>query len=166
MPKLKTSVLESQNRVLAANIEACKERFKITDAMLADAVECSLATIRNRRKKPETFSLWELTQIANVFDISLCELLMDDNQSQKLELHEMEAIILENLKKMMRFYGISNIQLAVHAHMCKCTLNERLKAPGQFKLKELQLIARRLKTPLCAFLTEPINLNEKAVACV
>lgn len=78
MPKLKPSTTELQNRQTRAAISHNMEEFGITESELAKRLDCTVRTIQNKRRKPETFSLPELRIIAlalKMTDAQVVELL-------------------------------------------------------------------------------------------
>ena len=60
MPKIKPYAFEERNRIVRSCIAANQERYAITNENLAKLLGVTPQTIRNRKKKPETFTLWEL----------------------------------------------------------------------------------------------------------
>ena len=60
MPKLQPSETELQNRRSRAAIAHNMEQYAVTDADLAKRFGCTVRTIQNKRRKPETFTVPEL----------------------------------------------------------------------------------------------------------
>lgn len=80
MPKLKPSDLEIQNRNTRAVIKYCQERTGVTDDTLAKSMCCTVRTIQNKRKHPDTLTLRELRVLSKVLKMT---------EEQKAELYGM-----------------------------------------------------------------------------
>lgn len=70
MPKLKPSEQEEKNRIVRACIAGNQERQGIDDARLAKYLGVVPETVRNKKKRPETFTLRELQAVSRVLKFS------------------------------------------------------------------------------------------------
>lgn len=70
MPKLKPSDTELQNRRTRAAIRHNMEQEGITDEYLAKRFGCTVRTIQNKFKKPETFTFTELRILSRMLKMT------------------------------------------------------------------------------------------------
>lgn len=70
MPKLKPSDQEERNRIVRACIAGNQERQGIDDAGLAKYLGVVPDTVRNKKKRPETFTLRELQAVSRALKFS------------------------------------------------------------------------------------------------
>lgn len=70
MPKLKPSDQEERNRIVRACIAGNQERQGIDDAGLAKCLGVVPDTVRNKKKRPETFTLRELQTVSRALKFS------------------------------------------------------------------------------------------------
>lgn len=64
MPKLNPFAFEERNRIVRSCIAANQERYDFTDETLAKLLGITPKTMRNRKKNPENFTLWELQSLS------------------------------------------------------------------------------------------------------
>lgn len=62
--------------------------------------------------------------------------------------------IVAKIKYGMEMTGISSQELALFARMDRATLYNRYKSPGDFRLKELRRISKKLHIPLNDLISE------------
>lgn len=70
MPKLKPSDQEERNRIVRACISGNQERQGMDDASLAKYLGVATETVRNKKKRPETFTLRELQAAGRALKLS------------------------------------------------------------------------------------------------
>lgn len=70
MPKLKPSEQEERNRIVRACIVGNQERQGVDDSSLAKSLGVVQDTVRNKKKRPGTFTLSELQTVSRVLKFS------------------------------------------------------------------------------------------------
>lgn len=70
MPKLKPSEQEERNRIVRACIAGNQERQGVDDSSLAKSLGVVPDTVRNKKKRPGTFTLSELQTVSRVLKFS------------------------------------------------------------------------------------------------
>lgn len=70
MPKLKPTEQEERARIVRACIAGNQERYGIDDEGLAHYLGVVPGTVRNKKKKPETFTLRELQAVGKALKFS------------------------------------------------------------------------------------------------
>ena len=70
MPRLKVNESEEKDRITRAYIAKNMELYNMTDEDVAVKLRCTKKTFRNKKKRPETFTLGELRRLCNAIKLT------------------------------------------------------------------------------------------------